>query len=225
MNDLRNELNYRDFRRFEELASLFSNWDVARVRSEMSATLSSKHLEPLKGRGELFKIDFRNHPVSNNLKAIFSLGFLTRKRAKETLLAVKEEGHRLDADIERLEAEKTRLNLVAESLEQVVEQVAVFHAYYGKLLNELDYSVNLLRGCYYILTNEPVPDKLDAEMLPLRHRQCLECADKATRILYKIGNFRFVITTDASVEKIQTDFDAYRKNQRQLDEMQQKFAA
>ena len=226
LNAMREELNTCDFRRFENLAALFSNWEVSKVRSECALELKRHHLEPLKTRDDLFKIDFRNHPISSNLKAVFTLGFLTRKRAKETLLAVREEEHRLELDLDKMNSEKTRLSLIADSLEQVVEQVVTFRQkYYLKLLDELDYSVHLMRSCYFVQTTEPVPDKIDPEMMPLRHQKCLECADKATRILFVIGNSSFVEMTKSSLTKIDADFDNWQEKQQQLVELQQDFAA
>ncbi|MBO4648204.1 MAG: hypothetical protein J5806_08605 [Lentisphaeria bacterium] len=226
LNVMREELNTRDFRRFEALAALFSNWEVAKVRSECGLELKRRHLEPLKTRGDLFKIDFRNHPISSNFKAVFTLGFLTRKRAKETLLAVREEEHRFELDLKKMNAEKIRLENLADSLEQVTKQVSTFQQkYYHKLLDELDYSVNLMRSCYYVQTHEPAPDKIDPEMMPLRHQKCLECADKATRILFVIGNFSFVEMTKTSLTKIDADFNSWQKQQQQLVELQQAFAA
>ena len=103
---MRIELNVRDFRRFEELASNFSTWQVGHSKIEFSRGLEKKELESLKGRQDLFKIDFRNNPISSNLKAIFTLGFWSRKKAKESLLAVQEENHRLEAELKELDAEK-----------------------------------------------------------------------------------------------------------------------
>ena len=72
INDIRAELNFQDFRRFEELASNFSLWNVGNTNFEFSRGLTKVELEPLKTREDLFKIDFRNHPIKSNLKAIVS---------------------------------------------------------------------------------------------------------------------------------------------------------
>ena len=223
LNDMRDKLNYGDFRRFERLCAMFANWDVAPVRKERSEKLKEHHVEPVKERKDLFKIDFRNHPIKSNLKALCSLGFWSRKEAKETLLKVQEEEHRLDLDIKRLDAEKNRLSLLADALEQVVAQIIRVHQeYYHRLLDEVDYSVNFLRCCYFLQTNETPPSKMDIAMLPLRHIECLNNADKATRILCEIGNYRFIENTQFSVTKREQDFD---KCKEQLNKMQHEFAA
>lgn len=225
LNQIRVDLNLNSFRRFENLASHFSTWDVDKVRLELSIELKKQHLETVKTRNELFKIDFRNHPVSSNLKAIFTLGFLTRKRAKETLLAVQEEGHRLDFEIEKIEAEMARLSLIAESLEQVVSFIEGCHEYYQRILDELDYSVNFLRSSFVVATGEKPPKQMDPEMLPKHHLLSLECADKATRILFAIGNYHYVDMAGNQVTSIDRDFASFKEKCTKMKELQQQFAA
>ena len=225
MNELREELNLRDFRRFEELASNFSTWEVGNVRLEKNGNLKKAELESLQTRGELFKIDFRNHPVKSNLKAIVSFGIWSRKRAKETLHAVLEEKHRFECDLKKFEAEKVRLDLIAESLEKVVIFMSDFRRYYNRIIDELDYSVNFLRSSYFAQTQTAAPAQMDPAMLPERHQKCLECADKATRILFEIGKRCYVKITEMSVAAIDVDFHSFDRNKAELDKMQNAFAA
>ena len=225
INSIRAELNLLDFRRFEELASNFSTWDVANIGLEFSKNLKKIELEPLKQRGELFKIDFRNNPIKSNLKAIVSVGFWSRKQAKESLLAVKEEEHRLDCELKKFDAEVVRLNLLAESLENVISFISSFRTYYKRILDELDYSVNFLRSSYFTQTQKEPPALLDPAMLPQRHQKCLECSDKATRIMYEIAKRHYISATQQSVEMIQEDFKCFNNDKAKLETMQQDFAA
>ena len=225
INSIRAELNFLDFRRFEELASNFSTWDVANIGLEFSQNLKKIELEPLKKRGELFKIDFRNNPIKSNLKAIVSLGFWSRKQAKESLLAVKEEEHRLDCELKKFDAEVVRLNLLAESLENVISFISSFRTYYKRILDVLDYSVNFLRSSYFTQTQKEPPALLDPAMLPQRHQKCLECSDKATRIMYEIAKRHYISATQQSVEMIQEDFKCFNNDKAKLETMQQDFAA
>lgn len=225
LNQVRAELNFNCFTRFEKLASRFANWNVEKVRYELSMLVKEKHLEAVKSRGELFKIDFRNHPVSSNLKAIFTLGFLTRKRADETLKAVQEEGHRLDFEIEQIKAEKTRLSRLADSLEQIASFFEGCHEYYRRILDELDYSVNFLRSSYFVMNHEDPAEQFDPEMLPEHHKLCLKCADEATRILFAIGNHRYVNMTEKTIEVIDRDINSFQEGRAEMEELQKQFAA
>ena len=225
INDIRAELNFQDFRRFEELASNFSLWNVGNTNFEFSRGLTKVELEPLKTREDLFKIDFRNHPIKSNLKAIVSLGFWSRKHAKESLLAVQEENHRLECELKKFDAEKVRLNLVAESLQNVVSFMSSFRAYYKRILDELDYSVNFLRSSYFAQTQTESPKLLDPAMLPERHQKCLECSDKATRIMHEIAKRHYIAATEQSVQMIQKDFQCFNEDKAELENMQQAFAA
>ena len=204
INACRKRLNDELFPQFCSLAGNFRNWSVADVGLEKCVSLKGG-CDSVRSREELMRIDFRNHPISANLLAVFTLGFATRKRAKESLNQVKEEEERMNAEFQKLEAEKARINGVLMSLRQVERQFESCLEIYSRVLDEVDYSVALLRSGRCILGGEFAAGKFDVEFLPERHLLSLKAADEITRIVFAMGAHRYVSANSKRMELLDAD--------------------
>lgn len=214
INACRARLNGEMFPRFCSLAGNFSNWRVEDVLDQSEIKLKAVACGPVRGRDELIKIDFRNHPIRTNLAAIFTLGFLTRKRAKESLLAVEEEEARMSEEFARLDAEQVRIVNVLGALEQVTKIFNSHLEVYERVLDEVDYSVELLKGGRNILAGEQTTGSFDLRMLPERHILALKAADAATRIAFALGARRYVEERNEKLSEVGADMAAVRGSAR-----------
>ena len=125
--------------------------------------------------------------------AVITLGFLTRKRADQSLKAVQAEEMRLEDDFAKMDAEKERLEQMLRSLHQISLYLTKTAKTYERILNELDYSVMFLRSCRRVLNvNVSLRSRFDVEFLPEQQLLTLMCADKATRILHSIASKQYV---------------------------------
>ena len=210
INAYRKQLNDELFPRFCSLACNFRNWSVADVGIEKRVALKGG-CDSVRSREELMRIDFRNHPISANLLAVFTLGFATRKRAKESLNQVKEEEERMRAEFQKLDNEKTRISAVLTSLRQVERQFEGCIEIYSRVLDEVDYAVELLRTGRCILSGEPSSGQFDIEFLPERHLLALKAADEMTRIVFAIGAHRYVNAGSKIMELVEADVADARK--------------
>ena len=224
INACRKRLNDELFPQFCSLAGNFRNWSVADVGLEKSIRLKGG-CDTVRSREELMRIDFRNHPISANLLAVFTLGFVTRKRAKESLNQVKEEEERMNAEFQKLEAEKARINGVLMSLRQVERQFESCLEIYSKVLDEVDYSVALLRLGRCILGGEFADGKFDVEFLPERHLLSLKAADEITRIVFAIGAHRYVNANSKRMELLDVDVTDVRIGQNKCKAIEQNLKA
>ena len=204
INACRRKLNEELFPQFCTLAGNFRNWSVADVGIERCVALKGG-CGPVRSREELMKIDFRNHPIAANALAVLTLGFFTRKRAKESLNQVKEEEVRMKAEFEKLEAEKTRISCVLKALRQVERQFNGCLDIYSRVLDEVEYSVDLLRTGRCILGGEPATGQFDVEFLPERHQLSLKAADEITRIVFAIGARKYVNDKSKRMELVDKD--------------------
>ena len=100
--------------------------------------------DELRKKDALYKIDFNKHPIKSNTLAILTLGFYTRKKAKETLYAVQEEEAKINAEIAKMDIETKRLEAIKMSLSNVDKYFADLTEIYENLLIRLDSSVNFL---------------------------------------------------------------------------------
>ena len=204
INACRRKLNEELFPQFCTLAGNFRNWSVADVGIERCVALKGG-CGSVRSRDELMKIDFRNHPIAANALAVLTLGFFTRKRAKESLNQVKEEEVRMKAEFEKLEAEKTRVSCVLKALRQVERQFNGCLDIYSRVLDEVEYSVDLLRTGRCILGGEPATGQFDVEFLPERHQLSLKAADEITRIVFAIGARKYVSDKSKRMELVDKD--------------------
>ena len=224
INACRKKLNDELFPQFCSLAGNFRNWSVADVGLEKSIRLKGG-CDTVRSREELMRIDFHNHPISANLLAVFTLGFATRKRAKESLNQVKEEEERMNAEFQKLEAEKARINGVLMSLRQVERQFESCLEVYSRVLDEVDFSVALLRSGRCILGGEIADGKFDVEFLPERHLLSLKAADEITRIVFAIGAHRYVNANSKRMELLDADVTDVRIGQNKCKAIEQSLKA
>lgn len=210
INACRKKLNDELFPQFCSLAGNFRNWSVADIGLEKCVSLKGG-CDSVRSREELMRIDFRNHPVKANALAIFTLGFVTRKRAKESLNQVKEEESRMRAEFQKLDNEKARICTVLKSLRQVERQFENCLEIYSRVLDEVDYSVELLRTGRCILSGELATGQFDIEFLPERHLLALKAADEMTRIVFAIGAHRYINANSKIMELVDADVADARK--------------
>lgn len=224
INACRQKLNDELFPRFCSLAGNFRNWSVADVGLENCVSLKGG-CSSVRSRDELMRIDFRNHPIASNALALFTLGFVTRKRAKESLNQVKEEEERMRLEFQKLDAEKVRISGMLTALKQVERQFEDCLEIYSKVLDEVDYSVELLRTGRSILNGEPMTGMFDVEFLPERHLLSLKAADEITRIVFAIGAHKYVNANSKRMELIDTDVTDVRKRQGKCKEIEDSLKA
>ena len=193
LNTHRKKLKEVNFEKFTTLVSMFAEWDIDPVLQEKLTEIKQKNLIINLNKDDLFDgIDFDEHALRENCLAILTLGIYTRKKANQALENVKHQESVLNEEIARLEAEKIRLKLVEESLQQAVSYFASFHGLYENILSELEYSVNMLQGIY--LLNKPFffNGKIDPYYLPEKHLLCLMASEKMTRILHSMSKQRYI---------------------------------
>lgn len=127
---------------------------------------STLKVDTIKAKAELYLIDFKKNPFKSNALAIISLGFYTRKKAKETLEKVREEKKRLEVEMARMDSELTKLRRIKEALELIAEYYLSLIEVYRKLLNRLDNSVNFLMIRCISFARKLVREQMSIKLLP-----------------------------------------------------------
>lgn len=222
INQMKSSLNHQHFQRFIRVSSRIASWDI--VLKDLPERFHYDQVRPegIKNRDELFLIDFDKNPIKSNLKALVSLGFWSRKKATETLHKVQEQEKVLDHELGKLETEKTRLKAVLESLRNVSIYFEELTQVYSGVLDELEYTVNLVANAGYVLNPAYKEEKVDCYLFPKQHLLCLMAADKMTRILFEMTTLRYL---SRQGELIESDQSTLKEKRRAVQVITEKLAA
>lgn len=156
-------------------------------------------VDKIKKRDELFSIDFDKNKFKVYTLAIFTLGFFTRKKAKETLLRVKDEELKINAEIEKMKAELKKLKAIEMSLSNAVEYFESMVQVYSQLLTRLDNTMNTFYMKSMIFTHKLASKNFSLKMLPVVSIKEIQALITASKVLKKIGETNF---SSVEVEKV-----------------------
>ena len=174
----------------------------------------SYDFDNIRSRSQLFKIDFNKNKFKIAIQAIFTLGFYTRKKAKETLLAVQEEEVKINAEIKKMDAEIIKLQIIENSLKNIEFYFDSLTGLYRQLLTRLDNSVHYLYFKSMQSTQKMISQEVSLKKLPLVQQKEIEAIITASIILKEM-----VIAKIVSIEKA-TDVKTYQDG---LSEQHSKF--
>lgn len=166
--------------------------------------------DSMRSKDELYKIDFNKHKIKTTVQAYFTLGFYTRKRAKETLYAVQEEEKKVDAEIAKMDAEIAKLKAINASLENVEYYFTSLINIYENLLIRLDNSVNYLYVRCISFAHKLVQQELSIRKLSKVQQKEVEAIITASKILKAMADAQIVDVVDSKEVKI---YDDNMKNQ------------
>lgn len=187
------------------------------VEEYMAGVLS---FDQLRTKDELYTINFDKDKLKTSLLAIFSFGFYTRKKAKETLIAVQEEEKKIDAEIAKMNAETVKLQLIEQALDNVELYFVILTELYGNLLVRLDSSVNYLYVNCMAFAHKLIHTEMSIKRLPKMQRKEVEAIVTASKILKAMVDTRIMAVEDQDkVEKYSQDM------KKQYDEMNRTYQA
>lgn len=159
----------------------------------------------IRTKSELFKIDFDKHKFKTTIQAYFTLGFYTRKKAKETLQAVEEEEAKLKTEMKKIDAELVRLKLIEESLANVEYYFISLIEMYETLLIRLDSSVNYLYVRCMSFAHKLVHAEMSVKKLPKMQQKEIEAIITASKILKNMTDMRVIAVENEKEVREYTD--------------------
>lgn len=141
------------------------------------------NVDYIKTKEELYKIDFNINPIKSNFWAIISAGFISRKKAKETLINVEEEKKRLEAEMAQMDSNLEKLRRIKESLELIADYFTCLIEIYRSLLNRLDNSVNFLIIRCISFAHKIIRQQMSIKNLPISQQKEIEAIVTISKIL------------------------------------------
>lgn len=121
----------------------------------------------VRSNSDIYLIDFNNLKFSERFWGIFSVGFSTRKKAKQTLIRAEEESKRVEEEIKKFDAQRTKLNVVIKSTKNVAIYFESMIKLYGQLLNRFEFAIRTQR-IQAVRKSLDICDTVDFRLLPLR---------------------------------------------------------
>ena len=150
------------------------------VEEYRAVTIST---DSIRGKDKLFKIDFNKLTFKNASLGILTLGWYTRKKAKQSLFAVKEEEAKINHEIAKMDAELDKMKAVLTSLQNVEHYFNSLVSIYRQLLDRLDNSVHHLYFKCMQFARRLVDQGLSVKFLPVSQQKELEALFTASKIL------------------------------------------
>ena len=172
-----------------------------------SFTYDAPSLTGIKARKEVFKIDFDKDKIKTTIQAVFTLGFWTRKRAKETLLAVKEQEKVVNDEIAKMDGTIRKLKMIDKSLDNIEYYFESLISIYTRILDRVNHAVNGLYVRCLIKAHKVVGSEMLVAHLPKVHQEELQAAITATKILKVMAEKPLLVDIDHSdnIEKFNKD--------------------
>jgi hypothetical protein len=170
----------------------------------------------MKSKADLYLIDFKKNPFKSNSLAIVTLGFYTRKKAKETLERVKEEKKRLEEEMARMDSELVKLRNIKQALDLIAEYYLSLIELYRALLNRLDNSVNLLMIRCISFAHKLVREQMSIKLLPKSQQAEIMAMVSISKVLKSMVDKN--ITMEGKTEKISSNVAAVKEEMRKQKE-------
>lgn len=114
------------------------------------------------------------------------------------------------------------MKAVLESLRNVSIYFEELTQVYSGVLDELEYTVNLVANAGYVLNPAYKEEKVDCYLFPKQHLLCLMAADKMTRILFEMTTLRYL---SRQAELIESDQSTLKEKRRAVQVITEKLAA
>ena len=173
-------------------------------------------VDSMKSKADLYLIDFKKNPFKSNSLAIVTLGFYTRKKAKETLERVKEEKKRLEEEMARMDSELVKLRNIKQALELIAEYYLSLIELYRALLNRLDNSVNFLMIRCISFAHKLVREQMSIKLLPKSQQAEIMAMVSISKVLKSMVDKN--ITMEGKTEKISSNVAAVKEEMRKQKE-------
>ncbi|MEA2019706.1 MAG: PqqD family protein [Campylobacterota bacterium] len=159
----------------------------------------------VKARVDLYEIDFNNLSFTDIGFGIITLGFSTRKKAKQTLIKVQEEEVRIDEEIAKMKSQVIKLKVILKSIDNVAEYFEVLIQSYSKLLDRFTYGISSQILKTTVNNKKLENGKLDFKLMPIVHIEEFQALFNLSIVLKQMATMGY-LNQDGEIED--TDIEA-----------------
>ncbi|EWH07647.1 DNA repair protein [Pseudoalteromonas lipolytica SCSIO 04301] len=195
INRFKTDIYGTHFKRFISIASRLHNVTVkGQPFKELfdDSILEVKQQSGVVAREDLMLIDFDNMGFLETAGMILTLGFSSRKKAKESLANVKEEEVRVYEEIAKMDAQQAKVKVVAESIDAVVQYFDSLIKNYEKLLDRFECGIQTQRVIQMSKAENVFSLKLDFRLIPIVHIEEFQALFNLSIVLKQMANLGFL---------------------------------
>jgi gas vesicle protein len=211
LNLCKQEIYQKHFGRFISIASRIHNVTVKGLPfAELfdSSIYEVNQHNTLRAKDDLVLINFDQMGFIETAGMILSLGFFSRKKAKESLERVKQERERVFEEIQKMKTQQTKLLVVSESIDNVVEYFDVLIKSYSSLLDRFEFGIQSQRVKLMANADNVFNLKLDFKLLPIVHIEEFQALFNLSIVLKQMANLGFlnsdgeIVATDITTSEM-----------------------
>lgn len=192
INKYKNKIRKELFVRMVENISKMKDVNVDKTFTPEEYIAAVLTTDGVRSKDSIYTIDFNAHKFKTTFQAIFTLGFYTRKKAKETLYAVQEEEAKINEEIAKMDAETVKLKGIEASLENVELYFENLISIYEQLLVRLDNSVKYLSFRCMSFAHKLIDTNLSIKLLPKMQQKEIEAIITASKILKAMTDAKLI---------------------------------
>ena len=200
------------FRKFLDVANRLHRVEVVgKYFKEFLAEdiFDCKEFEVVQSRAALFEIDFNDMSFGQAAYSILTLGFYSRKKAKQSLQQVKDEEQRVNEEIAKMESRITKAEQVVLSLSNVVIYFESIVANYVTLLQRFEFGVNSQR---IIRAGQSSFDKLGFRMMPIRHIEDFHALFNLSVVMKEMSSMGYISESGELIEHDLAAIDTFSRH-------------
>lgn len=203
INSCKREIYDLHFKRFISVANRMHNVVVKGVPFEElfdENILEVKNIQGVRSKKELFTIDFNALSFLQTAGMILTLGFSTRKKAKESLENAKQECKRIDEEIQKMKSQVSKLKVVVQSIDQVSGYFDVLINSYVTLLDRFEYGIQTQRMKQMAISANIFEIKINFKQIPIVHIEEFQALFNLSIVLKQMSNLGY-LNEEGEVQK------------------------
>lgn len=208
LNSFKAEIYGTHFKRFINIASRLHNVTVKGQPFEElfdDSILEVKQQQSVVAKDNLMLIDFDNMGFIETAGMILTLGFFSRKKAKESLANVKEEEARVYEEIAKMDAQQAKVKVIVESIDAVVQYFDSLVQNYEKLLDRFECGIQTQRVLHMSKAENVFSLKLDFRLIPIVHIEEFQALFNLSIVLKQMANLGYLTEEGEFVEQDKVD--------------------
>lgn len=195
INYLKNEIYRNHFMKFKSLADRLHNLNIhGQSFNEFfdESIVTFAYLTSVKDKSDCFKIDFDNLSFSEKFFGFLSLGYMTRKAARESLEEVKKTELSLAHDVAKIKEHLAKVGKTVEAISQIEEYFSFITTNYVKLLGRFEYGVRTQTYKRIIENHVNVSGKINFKEIPVVHIEEFHAIFNLSIVLKKMASLGYL---------------------------------
>jgi len=195
INDHKTNIFSDQFTKFTRLASKIHNITVEgeQFLEEFDKNIIQiKNTQGVRSKESLYLIDFNQLKFKEITMGFLTLGFFTRKKAKQTLIAVQEEEQRINEELQKFKAQLKKTEIILSSIENILTYFKDLVPSYSRLLNRFEYGIHVQQQQNILNNIVMLHGKIDFKLMPIAHIEEFQALFNLSIVLKQMSTMSYL---------------------------------